>query len=99
MSATGTLIDVAAERCRPATLNRQQDFHVLPREPPAAPLDECVSRGADEIGHLQCVNGSQGHLLVTRQYPTDACLLTYAHAKRPPRGRLCSNSDRTSFAP
>ena len=26
---------------------------MLPREPPAAPLDECVSRGADEIGHLQ----------------------------------------------
>jgi len=51
--ATGTLIDVAAERCRPATLHRQQDFHVLPREPPTAPLDECVSRGADEIGHLQ----------------------------------------------
>jgi hypothetical protein len=41
--ATGALIDVATEGCCSAALNRQQDFHMLPSEPPAAPLDKCVS--------------------------------------------------------
>ena len=46
-----------------------------------------------------CVNGSQGHLLVTRHYPINTWLLTYPHAKRLPRGRLRSNPHRTTKCP
>jgi len=31
----------------------QQHFDVLPADPLTASLDECVSRSADQIGHLE----------------------------------------------
>jgi hypothetical protein len=44
---------VATQGSRTATLDRQQHFEMLSGEPVATPFDECLSRGADQIGHLQ----------------------------------------------
>jgi hypothetical protein len=53
MPAASALIEMAAE-CGGATPhNGQQHFDVLPGDPLAASFDKCVSRGADEIGHLE----------------------------------------------
>ena len=53
MPATGTLIEMAAERGGAAAFDCPQHFHMCPGNPPAALLDELISRGADQIGHLQ----------------------------------------------
>src|SRR5580658_2547042 len=64
MSAAGTLIEMTAQ-CRGATpANGPQHFAVLPTEPVAISFDEGISRGADEIGHLQ---GRPAHLLFQLQ--------------------------------
>ena len=61
MSAAGAFIDMTPE-CGGATpRNRQEHFDVLPGDPLTASFDECVSRGVDEIGHLE---GWPVHLLV-----------------------------------
>ena len=53
MSAASAFIEVAAERGGATPPNGQQHFDVLPTDPLAASFDEGVSRGADEIGHLE----------------------------------------------
>src|SRR6202163_1117435 len=61
MPAASALIQMAAQ-CGGATpRDGQQHFDVLPANPLAASFDECSSRGADEIGHLQ---GRPAHLLL-----------------------------------
>src|SRR5271169_5483342 len=63
MSAAGALIEMTAE-CGGATPpNGPQHFDVLPTEPVAISFEESVSRGADQIGHLQWW---PGHLLFLR---------------------------------
>ena len=53
MPAASALIEMAAE-CGGATApNGPQDFEMLPAEPVAISFDECSSRSADQIGHLQ----------------------------------------------
>ena len=52
---------MAAERGGATPRNGQQHFHMFPTNPLTASFDESVSRGADEIGHLE---GWPAHLLV-----------------------------------
>ena len=52
MSATGALIDMAAEQGRAAACNGEQDLDMRPADPLAVALDESYSCGADQIGHL-----------------------------------------------
>jgi hypothetical protein len=61
MSTVGAFIEMAAECGGTTPSNSQQDFDVLPTDPVAVSFDERVSRGADQIGHLQ---GWPAHLLV-----------------------------------
>jgi hypothetical protein len=53
MSARRTSIDMSAERGRAATLDRLEDLQVLPSQPTAALLYECLSGSSDHVGHLQ----------------------------------------------
>ena len=48
-----------------AALDRRQDLAMLTGEPVTAALDEFLSRGADQIGHLQ---GWSTHLGVRRRF-------------------------------
>ena len=61
MSAASTFIEMTAERGGTTPGNSQEHFDVLPGDPLTASFDECVSRGADQIGHLE---GWPVHLLV-----------------------------------
>jgi hypothetical protein len=61
MSAASAFIDMPAERGGATPRNGQEHFDVLPGDPLTASFDECVSRGADQIGHL---DGWPVHLLV-----------------------------------
>src|ERR1700730_1987213 len=63
ISAAGALIEMPAERGGATAPNGQQHFEMLPGDPPEASFDECVSRGADEIGHLE---RRPTHLLLLR---------------------------------
>jgi hypothetical protein len=63
MSAAGALIEMPAERGGATLLNGQQHFDMLPGDPPEVSFDECVSRGANEIGHLE---RRPTHLLLLR---------------------------------
>src|SRR6266571_1691655 len=63
MSAASALIEMSAERGGATPRNGQQHFDMLPGDPLTASFDECVSRSADEIGHLE---GWPVHLLVLR---------------------------------
>jgi hypothetical protein len=63
MSATGALIEMTAECGGTTPANGPQHFAVLPTEPVAISFEESVSRGADQIGHLQ---RWPGHLLLLR---------------------------------
>src|SRR5258707_15818417 len=62
--ATGALIEMTAECGGTTPPNGQQHFDVLPTEPVAISFDEGISRGADQIGHLQ---RWPGHLLFLRR--------------------------------
>src|SRR5215467_2131657 len=63
MSAASALIEMSAEHGSAAPRNGQQHFDMLPGDPLTASFDECVSRGADQIGHLE---RWPVHLLVLR---------------------------------
>jgi hypothetical protein len=53
MSATGALIAMAAECGCAAAFDGLQHLHVMPGNPTVAAVDEGLSSGADNIGHLQ----------------------------------------------
>jgi hypothetical protein len=53
MPAAGTFIQMSTQGGGATALDGCQDLEMLPAEPGAAALDEFLSRGADEIGHLQ----------------------------------------------
>jgi hypothetical protein len=53
MPAACALIEMTTEHGGAAPRNGQQDFDMLPGDPFAASFDEGISRGADQIGHLQ----------------------------------------------
>src|SRR6266853_2062287 len=59
MSAAGALIEMTAEGGGTTPANGQQHFDVLLTEPVAISFDEGISRGADQIGHLQRWPGQQ----------------------------------------
>jgi hypothetical protein len=61
MSAASALIEMSAERGRATPRHGQEHFDVLPADPLTASFDECVSRSANQIGHLE---GWPVHLLV-----------------------------------
>ena len=61
MSAASALIEMSAEHGRATPRYGQQHFDMLPGDPLTASFDECVSRSADQIGHLE---GWPVHLLV-----------------------------------
>src|SRR5271155_5058982 len=64
MPATGALVEMAAECGGTTSPNGQQHFDVLPTEPMAISFDEGISRGADQIGHLEWW---PGHLIFLRR--------------------------------
>jgi hypothetical protein len=53
MSTASAFIDMPAERGGTTPRNGQEHFDVFPGDPLTASFDECVSRGTDEIGHLE----------------------------------------------
>src|ERR1700730_7311687 len=53
MPTAGALIEMAAECGGTTARNGQQHFDVFPTDPLAAAFDKCLSRGADQIGHLK----------------------------------------------
>ena len=53
MSTASAFIEMPAERGGTTPPNGQEHFDVLPGDPLTASFDECVSRSADEIGHLK----------------------------------------------
>jgi hypothetical protein len=53
MSTASALIEMSAERGGATPRNGQQHFDMLPGDPLTASFDECVSRSANQIGHLQ----------------------------------------------
>src|SRR6266851_720571 len=53
MSAARALIEMSAEHGGTTPLNSQQHFDMLPADPLAVSFDECLSRSANQIGHLQ----------------------------------------------
>src|SRR5882762_6749682 len=53
MSAASALIEMSAEHGGTTPRHGQQHFDVLPGDPLTASFDECVSCGADQIGHLE----------------------------------------------
>src|SRR5579863_3268023 len=63
MSAAGAFIEMAAERGGATPCNGPQHFDMLPGDPLTASFDESISRGADQIRHLQ---RWPVHLLVLR---------------------------------
>jgi len=63
MSAASAFIEMPAERGGTTPGNSQEHFDVLPGDPLTASFDECASRSADQIGHLQ---RWPVHLLVLR---------------------------------
>jgi hypothetical protein len=63
MSAAGAFIEMAAQRDGATPRNGPQHFDMLPGDPLTASFDEGVSRGADQIGHLQ---RWPAHLLLQR---------------------------------
>src|SRR5258708_27343429 len=65
MSAASTFIEMPAERGGTTPGNSQEHFDVLPGDPLTASFDECVSRGADQIGPLA---RRPVHLLVPRRF-------------------------------
>src|SRR6202162_2501338 len=64
MSAAGALIEMTTEGGGTTPANGQQYFDVLPTEPVAISFDESISRGADQIGHLEWW---PGHLVLLRR--------------------------------
>jgi hypothetical protein len=100
MPTARALIEVTTESSGATACNGQQHFDMLPADPPAASLDEAVSRSADKIGnfedgpvHLlvlqqQLVEMAHGNLAVTHTYTSNKTqpLIRSAHAKRPPPG-------------
>src|SRR5258707_10514577 len=61
--ATGALIEMTAECGSTTPPNGLQHFDVLPTEPVAISFDEGISRGTDQIGHLEWW---PGHLVLLR---------------------------------
>jgi hypothetical protein len=63
MSAAGALIEMTAQCGGTTPANGQQHFAMLPTKPVAISFEEGISRGADQIGHLQ---RWPGHLFLLR---------------------------------
>ena len=53
MSAVGTLITMSAEGGGAAACDGQQHLLMLPGDPVATALNECLPRAANDVGHLQ----------------------------------------------
>src|SRR5271170_7794645 len=64
MSAAGALIEMTAQCGGTTPANGPQHFDMLPTEPVTISFEEGISRGADQIGHLQWW---PGHLFPLRR--------------------------------
>src|SRR5713226_5098790 len=51
--AVGALIEMPAQGSGATARDGPQHFEVLPGDPSAASFEECASRGANQIGHLE----------------------------------------------
>ena len=49
----GALIEMPTQGGGATAHDGSEHFEVLPGDPPAAAFDECASRGANQIGHLE----------------------------------------------
>ena len=90
MPATGALVEMAAECGGTTSPNGQQHFDVLPLEPVAISFEESISRGADQIGHLE---GWPGHLLFLRRTAFEGTLTS-----KPSSNQRCTASREASAA-
>jgi hypothetical protein len=52
MTAAGTMIDVAAQRCRATTLDSAQHLQLLKTEPSTILFAEAITVLANNVGHL-----------------------------------------------
>ena len=53
MATSGTLIQMASERCRAAAPDGPQHLELLPAQMGSVTSDEAVARRTDDVGHLQ----------------------------------------------
>jgi len=53
MAASGTLIEMTAERYRAAVLDGAQHLELLPAQVRPVSFDEAFARATDDVGHLQ----------------------------------------------
>src|SRR5208282_1326051 len=53
VATVDALIEMPTQGSGATARDGSQHFDVLPGDPPAASFDECLSRGANQIGHLQ----------------------------------------------
>src|SRR5882757_8130576 len=65
MSATGALVEMAAECGGTTSPNGQQHFDLLPTEPGANSFEEKISRRAEQNRHLQLLAGHLSFLRPT----------------------------------
>jgi hypothetical protein len=89
MPAGGALVEVTAQRGGAAPRNGPQHFDMLPADPPAASLDEAVSRSTDEIGNFEC---GPVHLLVLQHQPAEM-----GHGNLPVTHTYTSNERQPMF--
>jgi hypothetical protein len=89
MPAGGALVEVTAQRGGAAARNGPQHFDMLPADPPAASLDEAVSRSTDEIGNFEC---GPVHLLVLQHQPAEM-----GHGNLPVTHTYTSNERQPMF--
>jgi hypothetical protein len=83
MPAVGALVEVTAKRGGATPRNGPQHFDMLAADPPAASLDEAVSRSTDEIGNFQY---RPVHLLALQQQ-----LVEVGHGNLPATHTYTSN--------
>src|SRR5260221_3202429 len=95
MPATGALVEMAAECGSTTSPNGQQPFDVLPPEPVAISFEESISRGADQIGHLEWW---PGHLLFLRRTAFERQRIQWTRGRDRKSTRLNSSHTVISYA-
>ena len=74
MAASGTLIEMTAERCRAAVLDGAQHLELLPAQVRPVSFDEALARGTDDVGHLQ---GGPFHLFFLSRERSISCAVRF----------------------
>jgi hypothetical protein len=97
MPTVGALVEVSAQRGGATPGNGMRHFDMLPMNPPAAALDESVSRGMDEVGNFQY---RPVHLLALQHQHVEMGHgnLSVTHTYTSNEGNQCSVRPRVAFA-